>query len=171
MKKAIFLILTIGLFASCQPKGPARYSVNSAEIDVAKKLVADYEKGDWDAWTGHYADSAKVYHNSVDAVTPEQISEGLKDLLKSVSSYGFSDEDVYYEMVIDDQGEKWVNYWANWEGVLEANDKKLTIPVHITLQFVENKIVEEHAYYDMSEYVTSMNEIAAAKMAEEAVEE
>jgi hypothetical protein len=70
-------------------------------------------------------------------------------------------------MVIDNEGEKWVNFWGNWEGTLSANNKILSIPVHITSQFVDGKIVEEHAYYDLSKYMAAMNEIQKAAMESE----
>ena len=69
-------------------------------------------------------------------------------------------------MVIDDKGEKWVNFWGTWEGTIAANNQKLIIPVHLTLQFVNGKIVEEHGYYDLSEYMAVMQKIES-EMAEE----
>ncbi len=71
-------------------------------------------------------------------------------------------------MIIDDDGETWVNFWGNWRGTVTTNGQELVIPVHLTLQFVEGKIVEEWGYYNLSEITAVLNEIAtAAKMAEE----
>ena len=94
--------------------------------------------------------------------------ESLKDILANVSSYKFDDKDLWYEMIIDDDDETWVNFWGNWRGTVAANGQELVIPVHLTLQFVEGKIVEEHGYYNLSEITAVLNEIAtAAKMTEE----
>ena len=157
------------LFACKQPV--ERWTNKSPEIDVVKALISDYEAGNWDAWTGHYADTAKLYHNSTEHSSVSETLEGLKGYLESTSEYGFSDKDLYYEMIIDDKDEKWVNFWGTWEGNIEALDRDLTIPVHLTLKFAEGKIVEEHGFYNMAEYVMAMNEIAAMEAEEETSEE
>lgn len=166
MKKLILAGLATVLLFACKSNAEPRYASTSPEIDVVKALIKDYEAGNWEAWMGHYADTAKVYHNTTEASTPAQVAEGLKANLEAAASYKFSDKDMYYEMIIDDQGEKWVNFWANWEGTVAANNKKLVIPVHLTLEFVDGKIVEEHAFYNMAEFVLMMQEIEAAKMEE-----
>jgi hypothetical protein len=166
MKNFLTLALTLVLITACKDAIP-RYASASPEIDVVKAHITDYEEGKWDSWMGHYADTAKVYHNTTKAGSPKEAREGLSQLLNTVSNYEFEDEDIFYEMVIDDQGERWVNFWGNWKGTLAANEKTLTIPVHLTLQFVDGKIVEEHAYYDLSAYAAEMQAIEAAKMTEE----
>lgn len=167
----MIILLTLGfLMAHCQ-QGPERWTNNSAEIDVVKALIKDYEAGNWDAWTGHYADTAKMYHNSTEPSSIAETLKGLKSYLEPTSEYGFSDKNRYYEMIIDEKGEKWVNFWGTWEGNISALDRDLKIPVHLTLQFVEGKIVEEHGFYNLAEYVMAMNEIAAMAEAESTEEE
>ncbi len=170
MKKLIIVGLITLVFVGCQ-QGPARYSSTSPEIDAIKAHIKDYNAGEWDAWADRYADTAKIYHNSLKAATVAETQEGLAGLLAAASSYGFVDKDMFHEMVVDDKNEKWVNFWATWEGTLAANSKKLVIPVHVTFQFDGGKIVEEHAYYNLAEYAAAMQEIEAAKMAEEEAEE
>lgn len=170
MKKLVTLALTLLLFTACKETAP-RYASSSPEIDVAKALIKDYEEGKWDSWMGHYADTAKLYHNTTKAGTPGEVREGLSQVLSNVSNYEFEDEDIFYEMVIDDLGETWVNFWGNWKGTLASGGKTLTIPVHLTLQFAGGKIVEEHAYYDMSAYTAEMQALAAAQTVEEEIPE
>lgn len=166
MKTLLIPILVAIFFISCKDTSTPRYASASPEIDTVKNLVKDYENGNWESWLSHYADTAKVYHNSKEAVTAMTLKENLSGILANVSSYGFEDEDAFYEMIIDDQGEKWVNFWGNWQGTLAANNKTLSIPVHLTLQFVDGKIVEEHGYYDLSGFMTELNAIKAAEMEE-----
>ncbi len=170
MKKYLLIGLALALGMACKQEAP-RYASASPEIDVIKALVADYEAGNWDAWTGHYADTAKLYHNTTEPSSVAQVRDGLGGLLENVSSYGFQDQDQFYEMILDDQGETWVNFWGNWEGTLSANGKNLVIPVHLTLQLENGKIVEEHAFYNLAEYMAELNAINAQKMAEEAAME
>lgn len=157
-------------FMSCKNAEP-KYFSSSPEIDEVKALVKDYNAGDWTAWMTHYADTAKIQHNTLEDSTPAELLEGFKDLLAGTSSYGFTDKDIFYEMVIDDDNEKWVNFWGTWEGTIAANNQKLIIPVHLTAQFVDGKIVEEHGYYDLSEYMAIMLEIEAETVEEEVMEE
>ncbi len=165
MKKLAICSLAIILMVACQEQKPERWTNNSPEIDVVKALLADYEAGNWDAWKGHYADTAKLYHNTTEPSGIDETLEALKGYLEPVSQYSFSDKDIYYEMIIDDKDEKWVNFWATWEGTVDALERDLKIPVHLTLQFVDGKIVEEHGFYNMVDYMIAMNDIAA--MAEE----
>jgi hypothetical protein len=168
MKKLFVLGLAIVLFTSCQEK-KQRFFDTSAEIDVTKALLKDYHAGDWKSWAGHYADTAKIYHNTIKGATAEETIASLKQILDNTSAYKFDDKSLWYEMVIDKDGETWVNFWGNWKGKLAANGKELIIPVNLTLQFVNGKIVEEYGYYNISEFVLSLQEIEAAKIVEEVI--
>ena len=166
MKSSLIAVISILVMMACKESTP-RYASSSPEIDSLKALVNDYENGNWEAWMSHYADTAKLYHNSIEASTPQEIRNNLAALLADVSSYEFDKDDIFYEMVLDDDGETWVNFWGDWKGTLAANDETLNIPVHITAQFVDGKIVREHAYYDLSKYMAAMQAIKEAEMNEE----
>ena len=88
-------------------------------------------------------------------------------MLSNFSSYGFEEKGSFSEMVIDKDDETWVNFWGNWKGTLKANNQELSIPVHLTLQFIDGKIVEEYGYYDTAPMMLVLQEIEAAKMASE----
>ncbi len=170
MKRSILAFIIIIAVVSCK-QGPDRWTNQSPEIDVVKALIKDYEAGDWEAWKGHYADTAKLYHNTTKPGSVGETLEGLRSYLENVSEYSFSDKDIYYEMIIDDKNQKWVNFWGTWEGHIQPLDRNLTIPVHLTLQFVDSKIVEEHGFYNMAEYAVAMGEMANQAAAEEEPEE
>ena len=91
-----------------------------------------------------------------------------KGMLANFSSYGFAEKGSFSEMVIDKDGETWVNYWATWNDKLKENGKELHIPVHITAQYINGKIAEEYAYYDTAPMVAALTEIEAEKMTSEA---
>jgi ketosteroid isomerase-like protein len=166
MKKLALILLTGMLIWACE-ESTSRYVSASPEIDVVKALVKDYEDGDWQAWESHYADTAKVYHNTTEPSSVAEVRDGLGGLLANVSAYGFRNEDMFHEMIIDDDGEKWVNFWGNWEGTLSETGETMIIPVHLTLQFEDGKIVEEHAYYNLAGYMAAMNAIESARMPDE----
>jgi ketosteroid isomerase-like protein len=166
MKKLITLALALVFLTACQEQ-PQRWTATSPEIDVTKALIKDYQEGNWESWIGHYADTAKVYHNSTESISAQQLSDGFKQTLADYSSYGFSDEETYIEMIIDNKNEKWVYFWGNWKGTVSETEKELTIPVHLALQFADTKIVEEYALYDTSAITKALKEKEAARMNEE----
>ena len=170
MKRSILAFIIIIVVVSCK-QGPDRWTNNSPEIDVVKALIKDYEASNWEAWKGHYADTAKIYHNTKEPNTVGETLEGLRGYLETVTEYGFSDEDIYYEMIIDDKNEKWVNFWGTWEGNIGALNRDLTIQIHLTLQFADGQIVEEHGYYNMAEYAVAMSELASQAETDEQAEE
>jgi len=164
MKKLILMGLTLILFTACQKKEPVRYTSTSPEIDVAKAVIKDYQDGNWESWITHYSDTAQAFHNTIVPATPKDLQKGLKGTVERLSNYGFSDKDIFYEQIIDDKGDKWVYFWGTWEATVSGSNKKLVVPVHLALQFVDNKIVREYGYYDYSQIMTALNELDAAKM-------
>ena len=88
--------------------------------------------------------------------------------MPTIQRGGFLDEDQEFEMTITDEGKTWVNAWVDWQGTMAASGKEITIPVHLTCQFMEGKIVREVGFWDPTEVVLELQKIEAeAKMAEE----
>ena len=161
MKRALFLGLALVLsFTACQ-KQEKRYTQQSPEIDSYKKVIEAYEKRDWESLTIHYADSAKIMNNVVEAEgqTIAELVASDKNDATLFSSWDFVDVESEYEMVLTDKGQTWVNFWGLWKGTLSANNKTYTVPVHATVQFVEGKIVKEFGYWDISKIMLDMQAI------------
>lgn len=161
MKKLLLLAMTVILFTACQNE-PKRYFTESPEIASMKASVKQYADGDWDAWTAHFSDTAKFYVNSNKAVNIDEFKKGQLDLLSNFSSYGFVDEGSFTEMVIDSDEETWVNYWATWRGKLKANDQEIDVPVHITSEYVDGKVVQLYNYWDSAPITNALSAIEKA---------
>lgn len=162
MKKLILLGLAIVLFTACQEKQEQRYFSESAEIEVLKAGIAAFESKDWDTWEGHFSDTAKVYNNSKESVSVKERLEELKRMVAAMSSYGFDKNDEFTEMVLDKEKETWVYYWAQFTGEFAENSNKISVPVHLAVQFADGKIVEEHIYFDATQMNKAFEELAAA---------
>ncbi|MDG1729556.1 MAG: nuclear transport factor 2 family protein [Algibacter sp.] len=171
MKKLFLLVLVIVLFLACQEKPQQRYFENSPEIETVKAGIKAYEDQDWTTWKSNFADTAKIFHNTNKGASPDQMIEGMKGMLSNFSSYGFGKEGNIYEMVVDKQGKTWVNYWGNWGGKAKVTEKQLVIPVHLTVEFADGKIVQEYAYYDTAGIGTTISEIEATLAENESKEE
>ncbi|MEH6765500.1 MAG: nuclear transport factor 2 family protein [Aequorivita antarctica] len=165
MKRTLFLGLAIVLsLTACQTQ-EKRYTQQSAEIDTYKKVIDAYEKQDWEALASHYADTAKIMNNVIEEegkTIAEEVATGKEDAAL-FSVWDYVDGESEYEMVVTDKGQTWVNFWGIWKGTLTANNKTYTIPVHITGQFVDGKIVKEFGYWDLSKIMLDMQAMQQAE--------
>ena len=166
MKKLFLLSLALMLFNSCA-KEKQRYFSESTEINTFKTSIADYGNADWDAWSTHFADTTKFYVNSTKGVSLNDFKQSQINLLSSFSSYAFLNKDSFIEMVLDSDDETWINYWATWRGTLKANDKEIDVPVHITSQFLDGKIVKLYSYWDSAPITAALHEIASNQVVTE----
>ncbi|MGY8914014.1 MAG: ester cyclase [Flavobacteriales bacterium] len=159
MKKFIIIGIVTILLVACQSKAPERFSTTGPEIDIVKEMVQNYEEGDWDTWMTHFSDTAKIHHNTWEDIsaTPTETRDGFKANLSVLSSYKFDDKPIYYEKVVTDEGKTWVNFWGNWRGVIAANGKEITLPVHLSINVEDGKVQEEFGMYDMTEFTTEIN--------------
>ncbi len=167
MKKLFLLGLAVLLFAACQQQEKKRYFSESAEIDVFNSERDAYESGDWDKWKSHFADTAKIYVNSKESVSVDTRIKQLSKGSAALSTYGFDKENDWTEMVIDADDETWVYYWGQWNGEFTATKTKVSVPVHLAVQFDGGKITEEHVYFDG----TAMNKAKEEVMAMQASSE
>jgi hypothetical protein len=170
MRKLFLLGLSIILFAACQNK-PQRYFSESAEIETLKSGINAYETGNWDKWKSHFSDTAKIFVNSIKPLNVDKRQEDLQAMTEAMSSYGFNHDKEYIEMVLDKEDETWVYYWANHSGTFAANNQEISMPVHLAVQFLNGKIVEEHIYFDATSmnagFATISQEAATAEMESE----
>jgi len=172
MKKIMLILVAVALVTACQQNQPQRFTTSSPEIDAYKKGVNAYESQDWETWQGIFADTAKVYYNTwAESSTPQEAMQGHINMIGTLSSYGFDDEKMFIEQVVDDEGQTWVNFWGLWKGTVKGSGKALEIPVHLSTQFVNGKAVEEYGFWDMSAYALEMQAIAAAQAAAEEAED
>ncbi len=161
MKKITFIALAILFFAACTSNQPVRYASSSQEIDAFKSSIKHYLSQNWDEYRQHYADTAKFRNNvtekneiSLDSV----ISNWTQEHEMFSDMHYVADED-FFEMVVTDDGETWVNFWGLWSAVLKANEQKFEIPVHVTARFVDGKIVAEHGYWNSSELTLVLRDL------------
>jgi hypothetical protein len=165
MKRIFFLGLAIVLTLTACQQQEKRYTQQSAEIDTYKKVIDAYEKQDWEALASHYADTAKIMNNVIEEegkTITEEVATGKEDAAL-FTGWDYVDGESEYEMVVTDKGQTWVNFWGIWKGTLAANNKTYTIPVHITGQFVDGKIVKEFGYWDLSKIMLDVQAMQQAE--------
>ena len=164
MKNLLIVVLATTLFMSCgQPE--KRYTQQSKEIDMVKKHIENYNNKDYGLEM--LSDTCKSYFNTKDDFIAR------KDLIayhqandSNYSSRGFLADDQEFEMVVTDKGHTWVNSWLNWRGTMKESGKTIDIPIHLTYQFVDGKIVREVGYWDPTEVVLDLQALEQQKMLE-----
>lgn len=164
MRKLIVFGFFTMLFASCQEKAEKRYTQQSPEIDTFKTVLGNYDNKEYEAMVSHYADTAKTYFNTSDKpIALGDLASYHSQNDANYSNRGFLKEDQEYEMVVTDKGDTWVNFWGDWKGTLNANGKEITIPIHLTSQFKDGKIVRSSGNWDTAPLVLAIQEIEAMK--------
>lgn len=170
MKNLFVFAVAMLLITSCQEQ-EQRYFADSPETATLKAGIDAYESGNWEKWQSHFADTAKVYVNSKDGMSVADRLANLKSTTSAFSSYGFDRENEYTEMVLDKEKETWVYYWAQHNGTFAENNKQLSFPVHLAVQFIDGKIVEEHIYFDATEMSNEMSAIANMSGMDKAIQD
>lgn len=161
MKKLSLLVLTAILFIGCQQQESERYTQKSPEIDTVKKLIANYNNKTYD--TSMYADTSKTFYNTKEnPMSPAETMEYHKQNDANYSARSFQDKDQEYEMVLTDDGNTWVNCWLDWKGTVAGNNQEVNIPIHLTYQFVDGKIVREVGHWDPTQVLLALQEIEKA---------
>lgn len=151
------------LLISCQNKQSERFKTASVEIEMLKKGLSDYENANWVEWSKQYADSAKIFQNTwLEGASPEEVKTRHEELISNLSNYSFDKKDITMEQIIDDRGRTWVNFWGIWKGTLKANSKEIFIPVHLTIQFKNGKVIEEYGFWDTAKLNEELNKLEFA---------
>jgi hypothetical protein len=164
MKHVFLLIGLIVLFMGCkQPE--QNYFSESPEIETSKQLLSHLANYDAEAIAKIYNDSAKIYDNSLKAVSPSEMIANMAQN-KETMDYLKVRDSADYEMVITKEGEKWVNCWYVMEGKYKGSDKVLTVPCHSTFEFKDGKIVKDYSYYNMSDIIAEYEKLEAMSKAD-----
>ncbi len=161
MKKLTLLVLVILFFAACNSNQPIRYASTSPELDAFKLSVKHYLAQDWEQYRQQFTDSATFRNNAPPAneISLDSVITTWKQEHEMFSDIHYVAGEDFFEMIVTDEGEIWVNFWGLWSAVLRANGQKFHIPVHVTARFENGKIVEEHGYWDSSEIAKVLREL------------
>lgn len=148
MKKLCYWALALVVLSACQQQ-PKQYFTSSPEIDLVKKGNAAYIAHDWATMRSLYSDTAKIADNVWDNSKFMSADDFVKRLAADTMTFASEKigDDAIYEMVVNDQGEKWVHNWFNLTGTLK-NGKQVSSPIHLVCQFVNDKIVFQGAIYN-----------------------
>ena len=142
--------MLITLFCSCKvEQAPKQYFQESPEIEVCKKALDAYLKQDWTTFRSCYDDTARVWRNSwVDSpgIPIDSVIAEIKGPLASSVYYRF--EGNLWEMIINNQGYKWVHFWGQWVGKIAPEAEEVKVPVHMAYGFNGDKISQEMGVWD-----------------------
>ena len=169
MKSLLFTLVAGLIIVSCQVPVEKQYFSESSDIDLGKKLMDAYLAQDWDAYPALYADTARIWRNKNwtkdEGFTVQQYIDDLKIPLETTSSYQFDPHN--WESIINKDGDHWVHFWGVWLGHSSATNKDYEIPVHFSMQIVDNKIVQQGEFFNSVELTLDMMALAEQNETEE----
>ena len=161
MKKIFLLSLVTLLFAECEQK-ETRYTQQSAEIDIVKAQIDDYNTMNYT--TSAMVDTCKVFFNSkTKPILKKDLMAYHQGNDVNYSNRSFLKKDQEYEMVLTDDGQTWVNAWLDWQGTIKGSGKVVDMPVHLTYRFIDGKIVRIVGMWDPTEIVLELQALEAQK--------
>ena len=150
MKKIIYFLIAFILFTACSTEKPVRYFSSSPEIEITKSILKDYVEANWDAFKLHYAETALVANNVLKekGIPIDSAIAVYKEEHELFTAISYVAKEEFFEMVLTDDNETWVNFWGLWVGTLRSTGEKFEIPIHITFRFMDQKVVLEHGYWN-----------------------
>jgi len=156
----VLVVPTVALlfiFSACNQK--KQYTENSPEIDIYKKVIADYENRDWNDFVTHYADSAKIliHVTDKDAINVTQLAASNIEDANGFKDWKYANKKLL--MLTKDNGETWVYFNGLWQGTFIPNNKLYEIPAQINVQFVNGKIIREEGYWDISNIMSDIQKL------------
>ena len=164
----IFLIIVIG--SACQPPVEKQYFTESPEIDMVRQGITAYLAQDWDSFKQMYADTAQIYQNNWDkSMTIDESIENFKQQnadLTDINFTGPEEGNGVYEMVVTDNGNKWVHFWGKWSAKLAANGQEVSSLVNVSFNFQGGKIAMEVGIYDNLPIYQAMGALVASDSSE-----
>lgn len=153
MKTYTFLFVALGiLILPChlQSQTQKQYFENCPEIDLGKKLVKAYLDQDWETYRSCYSDTARIWQNAWYSSDPgnsiDQEMSATKEFVSNLANYTY--EETIWEMIINNNGDKWVHFWGKWVGKLSPDSEVLVVPVHLAFGVVADKVVYEAGFWD-----------------------
>ena len=153
MKTQFILFLSLGilLIPCClQSQTTKQYFEECPEIDLGKKLIKAYLNQDWETYRSCYSDTVRIWQNawytSDPGITLEEEIKATKDFVSKLATYTY--EETIWEMIVNNNGDKWVHLWGKWVGKLTPNGDELVVPVHIAFSVIGDKIVYEAGFWD-----------------------
>jgi hypothetical protein len=171
MKKhlAIFTLVAVICAIACnQPtkvdetnKSKASFTTRGPEIDLMKKEMEAYAKGDWDTYRACFDDSALLVVNQ----WPSDSTTKKVSLDSAIANHKKGRETMWdsmninkpiYEVVTDSAGNKYGHIWAKLTPKFKKTHEEVTIVVFGSVGFKNNKLAWVWNIYDRTKIVSLM---------------
>ena len=124
MKKLVFVFLSAIVFIACKENSKnvqsnsGTFTNSGSDVELLKKLMKSYEKGDWDSYKSCFNDSAFSAYNQW-ATDSNLVKVPIESLVanhkkgRELLWDGLSVNQPIYEVITDSLGNKYGHIWAN----------------------------------------------------------
>ena len=157
MKKNIIISIIVLLFISCaqnketDKKDLSGFTFEGPEIDLIKKAVQHFTKGELDAYRSCFSDSATFVHNRWGNDNLQPIDELVK-IHQTAKDQRKGDIEILneiYEVVTIPNGSKYGHGWLEFSSENKTGEKFVNT-VFVSWGFDDDKLAWEWAIYDLS---------------------
>ena len=157
MKKNIIISIIVLLFISCaqnketDKKDLSGFTFEGPEIDLIKKAVQHFTKGELDAYRSCFSDSATFVHNRWGNDNSQPIDELVK-IHQTAKDQRKGDIEILneiYEVVTIPNGSKYGHGWLEFSSENKTGEKFVNT-VFVSWGFDDDKLAWEWAIYDLS---------------------
>jgi len=164
MRNLFFFLLATLAFGCGSPSNNVLTTFDDEKSNAIREHYQNYLKNDVTALQSLWSPDLKIYMNSVDASTIDDISELITvqhDVFENISMSWTYDENggedlgVWVQTTLypasDNNPATAVSHsWFTWSASGKKSGNKITIPVHISFEWADGKIVREWHNFDPS---------------------
>ncbi|NMM48255.1 nuclear transport factor 2-like protein [Marinigracilibium pacificum] len=151
-----FILIFIST-TNCTAQSIASNSIiGETELELAKKWIKAYEDADWQNMRAVLADNSQAFNlGGNDMLNTNEHIDFWEQLRMTLNPKIIEKKWLIGEYDNDKKG-IWIYHWGKNRNSHD-NGKTVTIPYHLAILFVDQKIKEVHFYYDRLKIVESMN--------------
>jgi len=114
---------------------------------------AAYHRADWEHWISCYAEDAQIFYNTAsEPMSPRETAEMHAATVAPLSAYLFEEEDARIEAHVAPDGTTQATFYGLWLATFKETAATIEVPTHVLYWLEDDRIVEEHGFWDTSAY-------------------
>ena len=170
MRNILLSLLALIAFSCSSPTNGVVTTFDDEKSNAIREHYQNYLKNDVPALQSLWSPDLKIYMNSVDASTVSEISDLITvqhQVFDNISMSWTYDENGGEDLGVwvqttnypasDNNPETAVSHsWFIWSATGKSSGNTITLPVHISFEWADGKIVREWHNYDPSEMMAEV---------------
>ena len=169
MRNILLSLLALIAFSCSSPTNGVVTTFDDEKSNAIREHYQNYLKNDVPALQSLWSPDLKIYMNSVEASTVTDISDLITvqhEVFENISmSFNYDEgsddlgvwvQTINYPAMNGNPAATITQTWFNWSATGKSSGNTITIPVHISFEWADGKIVREWHNYDPSEMMAEV---------------